>query len=109
MATAKQIFDTAAELSIELVGRLATYMPKVGNPVASCSVDVEMVSDPHPEGFSATVLEPETTLEYILSEVGKEADIGDKFTMADDSTVYVVKELLENDARTIRVVVKSES
>lgn len=109
MATAKEIFEDTVENAIECIGRLATYIPKVGNQVASVPVDVEIISDPRPDGFSATVLEPETTLEYFLSDVGSEADIGDKFTMQDDNTVYFVKELLENDGRSVKVVVKIAS
>lgn len=108
MAMAKEIFETVADLAVTTIGRLATYMPTMGNPIINCSVNVETVSDPQPDGFSAQVLDPETTLEYLLSEVGEEADINSYFTMEDDGTVYTVKDLRENDGRTVTVVVKNE-
>jgi hypothetical protein len=109
MATAKEIFETATDLAVTTIGRLATYMPLTGNPITNCSVNVETVSDPQPDGFQARVLDPETTLEYLLSEVGEEADINSYFTMADDGTVYTVKDLRENDGRTVTVVVKDDT
>lgn len=104
--SAKEIFDRAAAQAIKTIGELARFTPRVGNPIENCSVNLVIASEPQPAGFESTVLEPETTIEYILKEVGKEADPGDIFTVA--GVKYTVKELRENDGRTIKVVVKNE-
>jgi len=88
------------------LGRSATYTPAVGDPV-SCQVDLVIQSDQQPVGFESTVLEPETVIEYILDEVGREADPGDVFTVS--GVDYTVKELRENDGWTVKIVVKNES
>lgn len=102
----EDVFDNAFDDLFNTLGVAATYTPKVGDPV-SCQVNLVIVSDLQPVGFESTVLEPETTIEYILDDIGQEADPGDVFTVS--GTDYTVKELRENDGRTVKVVVKDES
>jgi len=46
----------------------------------------------------------ETTIEYRLDDVGREADAGETFVV--DGTTYAVADALENDGFTVKVSVK---
>jgi len=111
---AKDIFDGVAALSIRTIGRLADYKPRVGYPISEISVDFVSDSEAHPVGFESTVLEPETTIEYIFADIGKEVDVGDRFRVYSDAAKtdyddWTVKAIRENDGRTVKVAVKNEN
>lgn len=108
MTIANTLFDGAVATIIEKIGELGTYYPLVGNPVASCSINIVHESDETPAGFEAVILEPETTIEYLVSEIPTEANKGDYFITDEDSTKYIVKEILENTTRTVKCAVKQD-
>lgn len=82
----------------------ATFTPGVGDPVTGLSVDIVKEINWQPAGESE-VWETGITIEYILVDVGSEANQGDTFT-ADDTTVYTVHAVIENDGRFVKVAVK---
>ncbi len=99
-------FNQAAQDIVDAQGQSATFTPLVGDPV-SCTVNPEIEVEFQPAGESQ-VWEPGTTIEYLLSEVGKEADPGDTFLIAAGiyAGTYTVKAVLENDGRFCKVTVK---
>ena len=101
-ATAEDIFDQAARDAFDVLGRPATFTPATGDPV-TLQVSLEQEVDFQPAG-EAAVWETGATIEYVLEDLGREADPGETFTI--DTTVYTVKSVIENDGRFIRVAVK---
>lgn len=81
----------------------ATYTPRVGAPV-SCTVFLDTETEYEPEGYQSQVWGSVKSIEYRLSEVGGEADEGDKFTIG--STDYTVIGVLENDGRFCKCLVR---
>ncbi|MBW2342509.1 MAG: hypothetical protein JRF53_00590 [Deltaproteobacteria bacterium] len=102
--TAEEIFDKAEERIFDRLGKDAVFTPAVGDPV-SCKVNLEKGSDFQPGGLDAQVWGSETSIEYRLAEVGKEADRDEVFTVG--GTDYTVKDVMENDGRFVKVAVKS--
>lgn len=96
-------FDEIGEDLFDDLGVDATFTPSVGDPV-SCKVNLEIGVDLQPGGLDAQVWRSETTIEYRLAEVGKEADRDETFTVG--GTVYTVKDVVENDGRFVKVNVK---
>ncbi|KKN52427.1 hypothetical protein LCGC14_0612810 [marine sediment metagenome] len=96
---AQDIFDTLAEP--------ATFTPLVGDPVENVMVNPEFEVEFQPAGESQ-VWDQVATIEYLLSEVGKEADPGDTFLIAAGiyAGTYTVKVVLENDGRFVKATVK---
>lgn len=80
----------------------ATFTPSVGDTVW-CRINLEIATEVQPAGLDAQVWGSQTTIEYRLDEVGKEADRGETFTV--EGTVYTVKDIMENDGRFVKVSV----
>ncbi len=99
-------FDEMAEDLFDDLAVAATFTPAVGDAVA-CRVNLEKGVDFQPSGLDAQVWGTETTIEYRLAEVGKEADRGETFTMSVGGAVYTVKDVVENDGRFVKVNVQS--
>jgi len=97
-------FDEIAEDLFDDLAVAATFTPAVGDAV-SCKVNLEKGTDFQPGGLDAQVWGSETTIEYRLAEVGKEADRDEVFTVA--GTDYTVKDVMENDGRFVKVAVKN--
>lgn len=98
-------FDDIGEDLFDDQGVDATFTPAVGDAV-SCKVNLEIGTDFQPGGLEAQVWGSETTIEYRLAEVGKEADEGETFTMTVGGTDYTVTDVVENDGRFVKVKVK---
>lgn len=99
---AEAIFDAAAQDIFDALGQSATYTPLVGDPV-TLQVHLEQEVDFQPAGESA-VWESGRTIEYILADIGAEANVGDTFLIG--ATTYTVKAVVENDGRFVTVAVK---
>ena len=99
-------FTQAAQDIFDALGQSAVFTPSVGDPV-SCVVNPEIEVAYQPAGESQ-VWEQEAMIEYMLSEVGKEADPGETFLIATGiyAGTYTVKAVLENDGRFVKVAVK---
>ena len=99
-------FTQAAQDIFDALGQSAVFTPSVGDPV-SCVVNPEIEVEFQPAGESQ-VWEQGTTIEYMLAEVGKEADPGETFLIAAGiyAGTYTVKAVLENDGRFVKVAVK---
>ena len=82
----------------------AVFTPAVGDQV-SCKVNLTLGTRFQPEGgLQAQAWGTETTIEYRLAEVGKEADADETFVI--DETTYTVTDVLENDGLFVTVAVK---
>lgn len=92
------IFDVAAEDAI--------FTPAAGAAI-DCKVFIDFDVDLQPAGMEAQVWQRGTTIEALLSEIGREPDRGETFTLDIPSagTVYTVQAILQNDGLTIKAVV----
>ena len=101
------LFSQAAQDIFDALGQSATFTPLVGDPVENVTINLEIEVAYQPAGESQ-VWEQGTTIEYVLSEVGKEADPGDTFLIASGTYAgnYTVKAVAENDGRFVKVTVK---
>ena len=99
------MFDAMIEdlFSDEDMTQAATYTPDVGAPV-DCRVVLSLGQRNQPMGLEAQMWGSETTIEYRLDDVGREADAGETFVV--DGTTYAVADALENDGFTVKVSVK---
>ena len=100
-------FNQAAQDIFDALAESATFTPLVGDPVENVMVNPELEVAYQPAGESQ-VWEQEATIEYILAEVGKEADPGETFLIAAGiyAGTYTVKAVVENDGRFCKVTVK---
>lgn len=83
------------------LGVLATFTPATGVPV-SLPVHFRQQSELQPSGMAQT-WEFGTTIEYRLEDLGREAAIGETFTI--ESSVWTVRKVERADGYTVRVVV----
>jgi len=81
----------------------AVFTPAVGDPV-SLNVDVSTGTDFQPGGLDVQAWGTETTLEYLLSDIGREVNKGETFTVG--GTVYTVQDVERNDGLFVMVNVK---
>ncbi len=100
--SSKTTFNSAAQDIFDALGQSATFTPVVGDPVPSLQVDLDQEVDW--QGGTAQVYESGLKIEYILSDIGYEANPGDIFTI--DETDYTVKSVVENDGWFVTVAVK---
>lgn len=105
MTTPAEIFDGAAATIFQTAADPgpATFIPATGDPV-SCSVDIRHAVEYSTSGMNSQYVERGTTLEYLLSETGQVARIGDTFLVG--ATTWTVEYILYNDGRFAKVVVK---
>ncbi|MHC4361379.1 MAG: head-tail joining protein [Planctomycetota bacterium] len=85
------------------LGKAATYTPSVGDPV-SCTVHYENELTVTPGSFDIQAHGPLETIEGLLSELGREPDKGDQFTIGSDT--YTVQTVLDNDGMFVLLAVK---
>jgi hypothetical protein len=95
--------DSAASDILSQCGESATYTPVTGDPVSGVMViPVEgVLLQP---GTEAEVWAQGTTLDFLLADTGKVPARGDTFETS--TTIYTVREVLENDGRWCKVQVK---
>jgi len=97
------IFDQAATDVFDTMGVDATFTPSVGDPV-SCKAVLDKDVEMQPSGYDAQVYAMGNTIEYLLDEVGKEADRGETFLIGSDT--WTVQSVSRNDGRFVKVIVK---
>jgi len=102
--TPSQIFDQAAvNIRAAGFGYSAIFTPAVGDPVPDIMVDLSTGVDYQPGSIEAQVWGSEKTLEYLLSDIGREVNRDEFFTI--DETAYTVQGIQENDGRFVKAVV----
>ena len=91
----------ALTAAFNAVGQSATFSPATGDDVSlKVAVSREVVQ----QGFDATAWTTETTIEAILADLPHEPNRGETFVV--DGTTYTVREVMENDGHTVKVVVR---
>lgn len=83
-------------------GEPAVFTPAVGESIA-CQVFIDFNVMLQPGGAEAQVWQRGTTIEALLTEIGREPNRGEIFTV--DGTDYAVQAILENDDLTVKLVV----
>jgi len=99
------VFDEICEdLTNDLdMSQVATFTPEVGDAV-SLRVAVAIEAAFQPGGLEAQAWGSETTIEYLLSDIGREANRDETFTV--NGVTYTVKDVAENDGVFVKVNVK---
>lgn len=99
---AKEIFEQAVADILDVLGEDAVFTPAAGDPV-SLKVDLDRETAFQP-GADMTVWESGATIEYVLSDIGREADAGETFAIGAET--FTVAAVVENDGFTVKVAVK---
>lgn len=107
MTTAIQdIFDKASkDIRSAIFGNACVFTPATGDPVP-LNVNLVRGIDYEPGGMSSQTWGSEITIEYLLSDIGREVDQDEYFTMDADGAVYTVVKVNENDGVFCTVAVK---
>ena len=90
----------ALTAAFNAVGQSATFTPASGDPV---SLTVNVTREVVPQGYDATAWTSEYTVECILADLPREPDRGETFTI--DGTSYTVREVMDNNGYTVKMVV----
>jgi len=95
--------DAAAMMDVvfDAIGEPGTFSPATGDDV---SLQVSVNRDVVQQGFDATAWTTETTIEAILSDLPHEPNRGETFTVG--SVTYTVREIMETDGYTVKMVVR---
>ena len=96
-------FDSMVADVFATLGTAAVFNPAAGSEV-SLYVNVETEHFADPGGYQAQVAGTVTEIEYIISDIGRVAVIGETFTIG--STVYTIQQEIENDGLTAKVIVR---
>ena len=96
------IFDIAIKDIFTKLGVDAVFTTGVTD--TSCKVDLLTGIQNEPFGVDANVWGNNITIEAILSEIGKEPDKDDTFTI--NEVIYTVQSVQENNGKTVKVAVK---
>lgn len=109
----RALFAAALPKIFSAAGETAVFTPAAGDPV-SCMVFIDFNVMLQPSGAEVQVWQQGTTIEALLSEIGREPNRGETFTVYPDEenrtagtggTVYTVQEILQNDGLYVKVVV----
>jgi hypothetical protein len=92
----------AGQNILELIGDPATFQPITGDAV-SLYVNVVQGVNMQPDALQADVYALETSVEYLFSDLGREVNEGETFTV--DGKVYTVQSIDENDGIWVKAVV----
>lgn len=103
------VFDTAMTKIFRKLGSEATFTPATGSAVSG--IYVNLMLDSQVQGMDAGVVRIVPTIEYIISDLGREAVEGETFTITDENSVsyneaFAVCERVAYDGRTATVTVK---
>jgi hypothetical protein len=98
----RDVFAEALPDMFNSAGEAAVFTPEVGDPI-DCMVFIDFNVMLQPSGVEVQVWQRGTTIEALLSEIGREPNRGETFTV--DSVDYTVQAILENDGLTVKAVV----
>ena len=99
--TFESSIDGMLATAFATIGQSAIFTPAAGDAV---TINVNKSREVVQQGFEATAWTTETTIEASLSDLPHEPNRGETFTI--DSTVYTVREVMENDGYTVKLVVR---
>ncbi len=89
------------------VGEDAVFTPALGAPI-DCVVDITKGVTVDEGSYDTPVISRVTTLEYLIDQIGRDAESGETFTVG--STVWTVQEVFEdgnsNDGYCGKVIVR---
>ena len=97
------IFETSSAKILQKIGKPATFTPATGDPIGDIYVDYVQESAIQ-SGMDAGMVRLESTIEYLLSDIGRRAANGETFTIG--SNTYTVCEQVSNDGYTAMVTVR---
>ena len=96
-------FDSMVSDVFATLGTAAVFTPAAGSEVSLyIGIEVEHFADPG--GYQAQVAGTVTEIEYIISDIGRVAVIGETFTVG--ATTYTIQQEIENDGLTAKVIVR---
>ncbi len=98
----RAVFAAALPGIFDAAGEDAVFTPATGDPII-CKVFIDFNIMLQPSGMEAQAWERGTTIEALLSVLGREPNRGEIFTV--DFISYTVKAILQNDGLTVKVVV----
>ena len=86
----------------DALGEDATFTPAAGNPV-SLKVVLRNELAMQPTGYESRAWQGEKSIEFILADLGREPNRGERFTV--EETTYTVQGATANDGRFCTVAV----
>jgi hypothetical protein len=95
-------FDEMGEDLFDALGVDATFTPAAGDPIP-LKVDFKNDIALQPTGYETRSWQGEKTIEFVLDEIGREPNRGEKFEI--DGTDYTVQSIVENSGRFCKVTV----
>jgi hypothetical protein len=102
----RAVFAAALPGIFDAAGEDAVFTPATGDPIP-CKVFIDFNVMLQPGGVEAQVWEQGTTIEALLSVLGREPNRGETFTLdiPTDDTTYTVQAIIEDDGLTVKAVV----
>ena len=98
----RAVFAAALPGIFQAAGEEASFTPASGAAIP-CMVFIDFNVMLQPSGVETQVWQRGTTIEALLSEIGREPNRGERFTV--EGASYVVQAILENDGLTVKAVV----
>jgi hypothetical protein len=98
----RAVFAAAVPNIFVAAGEDAVFYPSVGDSV-ECKIFIDFDVMLQPAGVETQVWQQGTTIEALLSVIGKEPDRGETFIY--DGTTYTVQAVIANDGLTVKVQV----
>jgi hypothetical protein len=98
------IFETMGDATLDIFGVAATYSPS-GSADISLMVWLRDATELQIDNYDAQTYKGITFIEAMLSDTGKEPDVGETFDV--DGTEYEVFTVISNDGRSCVCAVKS--
>ncbi len=95
-------FDEMAGVLFDQLGVDATFTPATGDPI-SLKVNFKEILAMQPTGYETRSWQGEVSIEFILSDIGREPNRSETFTV--DAVVYTVQAVIANDGRFCQVAV----
>lgn len=103
MTTIDDVFEGMGESLVDTMGVSATYTPSVGDAV-TLNVLLDKGVQMQPGPYEAQAHAQGVTISALLSELGKEPDRDETFTIG--ATTYTILTVLENDNLFVRCSVR---
>lgn len=102
----RAVFAAAVPNIFNAAGEDAVFTPATGDPIP-CKVFIDFNVMLQPAGVEVQVWQQGTTIEALLSVLGREPNRGETFTLdiPSDDTIYTVQAILEDDGLTVKAVV----
>lgn len=99
----RAVFAAALPDIFDAAGEEAVFTPAAGDQI-DCMVFIDFNVMLQPAGVETQAWQRGTTIEALLSVIGREPNRGETFTLA-GGIVYTVQAIMENDGLTVKMVV----